>query len=178
MALTRRAWTVNVHTVQWTKIHRYFVFCQLNISCSTNYFCGCWGLFSLSICSYTPAEIITFRFGIFLFLSRSGRVVCNHCKKVLSLDPGSASFSMRLCVDDCVSSRSPKTCTVDLLEPPNCSEILMCECDDWAFIFLPPEIVIHPSYTELPAHRRAKIQKKQTSIKCNWIFLSTNGLLQ
>lgn len=81
MALTRRAWTVNVHTVQWTKIHHYFAFCQLNISCSTDYFCGCWVLFSFSTFSYAPAEIITFRCGIFPFLSRCGRVLCNHSKK-------------------------------------------------------------------------------------------------
>lgn len=69
---------------------------------------------------------------------------------------------MRLCVDDCVSSHSPKTCTVDLLDPPNCSEILMCKCDDRAFIFLPPEIVIHPSYTDNPGKDTSSSQGKDT----------------
>lgn len=57
MALTRRAWIVSVQAVQWTKIHRYFVFCQLNISCPTDCSCGSVILFSFSICPFSRGEI-------------------------------------------------------------------------------------------------------------------------
>lgn len=85
MALTRRAPIVSVQTVQPTKIHHYFVFCQLNISCPTDWSCAPLLLFSFSICPFTRGEA-TFGLGLF-FRSRGSSCRPKTCTATLEIDP-------------------------------------------------------------------------------------------